>query len=280
MQVFLTDEDNITKEKNENFEIYIIEIKNKDIYHHLVNVLRVKKEDKITVVTKDKKQIIGRIENINKKIINIKGEELEKSISNNNENNLKYKYILFQGIPKSKKLELIAEKTTEIGVDKIIPVEMTRSIVRKKDLKENKQERLKTILKSASEQSKRVDIPILESPKTFDEIINLLDLNNNENCLNIEKYILVFYENKDTTNLRLKEVLNEIKTKYKDVTNNNLAIEIYILIGPEGGITEEEINKIKKIKNAKVVSLGKNILRTETAPIAALSIIKYELENI
>lgn len=280
MQVFLTDEYNITKEKNENFEIYIIEIKNKDIYHHLVNVLRVKKEDKITVVTKDKKQIIGRIENINKKIINIKGEELEKSISNNNENNLKYKYILFQGIPKSKKLELIAEKTTEIGVDKIIPVEMTRSIVRKKDLKENKQERLKTILKSASEQSKRVDIPILESPKTFDEIINLLDLNNNENCLNIEKYILVFYENKDTTNLRLKEVLNEIKTKYKDVTNNNLAIEIYILIGPEGGITEEEINKIKKIKNAKVVSLGKNILRTETAPIAALSIIKYELENI
>ena len=280
MQVFLTDEYNITKEKNENFEIYIIEIKNKDIYHHLVNVLRVKKEDKITVVTKDKKQIIGRIENINKKIINIKGEELEKSISNNNENNLKYKYILFQGIPKSKKLELIAEKTTEIGIDKIIPIEMTRSIVRKKDLKENKQERLKTILKSASEQSKRVDIPILESPKTFDEIINLLDLNNNENCLNIEKYILVFYENKDTTNLRLKEVLNEIKTKYKDVTNNNLAIEIYILIGPEGGITEEEINKIKKIKNAKVVSLGKNILRTETAPIAALSIIKYELENI
>lgn len=280
MQVFLTDEDNITKEKNENFEIYIIEIKNKDIYHHLVNVLRVKKEDKITVVTKDKKQIIGRIENINKKIINIKGEELEKSISNNNENNLKYKYILFQGIPKSKKLELIAEKTTEIGIDKIIPIEMTRSIVRKKDLKENKQERLKTILKSASEQSKRVDIPILESPKTFDEIINLLDLNNNENCLNIEKYILVFYENKDTTNLSLKEVLNEIKTKYKDVTNNNLAIEIYILIGPEGGITEEEINKIKKIKNAKVVSLGKNILRTETAPIAALSIIKYELENI
>ena len=157
---------------------------------------------------------------------------------------------------------------------------MTRSIVRKKDLKENKQERLKTILKSASEQSKRVDIPILESPKTFDEIINLLDLNNNENCLNIEKYILVFYENKDTTNLSLKEVLNEIKTKYKDVTNNNLAIEIYILIGPEGGITEEEINKIKKNKNAKVVSLGKNILRTETAPIVALSIIKYELENI
>lgn len=280
MQVFLTDEDNITKEKNENFEIYIIEIKNKDIYHHLVNVLRVKKEDKITVVTKDKKQIIGRIENINNKIINIKGEELEKSISNNNENNLKYKYILLQGIPKSKKLELIAEKTTEIGIDKIIPIEMTRSIVRKKDLKENKQERLKTILKSASEQSKRVDIPILESPKTFDEIINLLDLNNNENCLNIEKYILVFYENKDTTNLSLKEVLNEIKTKYKDVTNNNLAIEIYILIGPEGGITEEEINKIKKIKNAKVVSLGKNILRTETAPIVALSIIKYELENI
>lgn len=280
MQVFLTDEDNITKEKNENFEIYIIEIKNKDTYHHLVNVLRVKKEDKITVVTKDKKQIIGRIENINKKIINIKGEELEKSISNNNENNLKYKYILLQGIPKSKKLELIAEKTTEIGIDKIIPIEMTRSIVRKKDLKENKQERLKTILKSASEQSKRVDIPILESPKTFDEIINLLDLNNNENCLNIEKYILVFYENKDITNLSLKEVLNEIKTKYKDVTNNNLAIEIYILIGPEGGITEEEINKIKKNKNAKVVSLGKNILRTETAPIAALSIIKYELENI
>ena len=280
MQIFLTDEDEIKKE-DVNQEKYIIEIQNKETYHHLVDVLRIKKEDNISVITKEKKRINGKIYSVKKESINIIGKEVKEKTEE--DDLIKFKYILLQGIPKARKLELICEKTTEIGIDKIIPLEMTRSIVRKKDLKENKIERLNSILKSAAEQSKRKDIPVLEKPKTIDEIIDLLDKESEKDII-IEKHILIFYENEDKNSL--KNVLKNINNKKENLIKNKnqnqskkIEMQIYILIGPEGGITEDELEKINRLKNVEVVSLGENILRTETAPISALSIIKYELEN-
>lgn len=155
-------------------------------------------------------------------------------------------------------MELIIQKTTEIGVKKIIPVAMERSIVKlnEKDGKK-KIERWQKIAEVAAKQSKRDIIPKIEN------IIKMSDL-----CSEIKAYelFIVAYENEGE--ITLKQVLQENKGIRK----------IGVLIGPEGGIDEKEIEKLVQ-NGAKTISLGKRILRTETAPITIASNIVYEFEN-
>lgn len=155
-------------------------------------------------------------------------------------------------------MELIIQKTTEIGVKKVIPVAMERSIVKlnEKDVKK-KIERWQKIAQVAAKQSKRDIIPKIEN------VINIHTL-----CDKIKEYdlFIVAYENEEE--ITLKQILKENKEIKK----------IGILVGPEGGIDEKEIEKVVQ-NGAKVVSLGKRILRTETAPIAITSNIVYEFEN-
>lgn len=155
-------------------------------------------------------------------------------------------------------MELIIQKTTEIGVKKIIPVAMERSIVKlnEKDAKK-KIERWQKISEVAAKQSKRDIIPKIEN------IIKISDL-----CNKIKGYelFIVAYENEEE--ITLKQILQENKEIKK----------IGVLVGPEGGIDEKEIEKLVQ-NGAKTVSLGKRILRTETAPITIASNIVYEFEN-
>lgn len=155
-------------------------------------------------------------------------------------------------------MELIIQKTTEIGVKKIIPVAMERSIVKlnEKDAKK-KIERWQKISEVAAKQSKRDIIPKIEN------IIKISDL-----CNKIKEYelFIVAYENEEE--ITLKQILQENKEIKK----------IGVLVGPEGGIDEKEIEKLVQ-NGAKTVSLGKRILRTETAPITIASNIVYEFEN-
>ncbi len=155
-------------------------------------------------------------------------------------------------------MELIIQKTTEIGVKKIIPVAMERSIVKlnEKDGKK-KIERWQKIAEVAAKQSKRDIIPKIEN------IIKISDL-----CSEIKAYelFIVAYENEEE--ITLKQVLQE----------NRGTRKIGVLIGPEGGIDEKEIEKLVQ-NGAKTISLGKRILRTETAPITIASNIVYEFEN-
>ncbi len=155
-------------------------------------------------------------------------------------------------------MELIIQKTTEIGVKKIIPVAMERSIVKlnEKDGKK-KIERWQKIAEVAAKQSKRDIIPKIEN------IIKISDL-----CSEIKAYelFIVAYENEEE--ITLKQVLQE----------NRGIRKIGVLIGPEGGIDEKEIEKLVQ-NGAKTISLGKRILRTETAPITIASNIVYEFEN-
>ncbi len=155
-------------------------------------------------------------------------------------------------------MELIIQKTTEIGVKKIIPVAMERSIVKlnEKDGKK-KIERWQKIAEVAAKQSKRDIIPKIEN------IIKMSDL-----CSEIKAYelFIVAYENEGE--ITLKQVLQE----------NRGIRKIGVLIGPEGGIDEKEIEKLVQ-NGAKTISLGKRILRTETAPITIASNIVYEFEN-
>lgn len=168
---------------------------------------------------------------------------------------------IFQGLPKADKMEYIIEKCTEIGVKEITPVIMKRTIVKleEKD-KIKKLERWNKIAEVASKQSKRDKILKVNNIINFKQIFeNLSDYD----------ILLVAYENENKNTL--KNVLNTLK-------NNKANLKIAVLIGPEGGIDETEISSLE-LEGFKTVTLGKRILRTETAPLVIASNILYELEE-
>ena len=170
-------------------------------------------------------------------------------------NEMSVNVTLFQGIPKSDKMEYIIQKSVELGVSEIVPTEM-KNCVAKINNEENKLKRWNKISETAAKQSKRSIIPKVESKISFDDLLNKIkefDL------------VIVAYENEKHTSL--KNVLQNCK----GVKN------IAIIIGPEGGIDTKEL-KLLEDNGVQVASLGKRILRTETAPIAMLSMILYEYE--
>lgn len=148
-------------------------------------------------------------------------------------------------------MELIIQKCVELGVYKIIPVEMSRSVVKIDDKKKkSKVSRWQAISESAAKQSKRTIIPEINDILTYKQALQMakdLDL------------IFVPYESKNG----MVDTTNAIKEIKKDMS-------IGIFIGPEGGIDEKEIDLAKEI-DSKIISLGKRILRTETAAITTVS---------
>ena len=238
------------KQINENrVEIFDVD------FNHIVNVLKMKNGEELQVGNKNTLDTyLARIEEIlNDRVILEIIEKLE-----NNESNVKVD--LYQGLPKFDKMELIIQKTTEIGINKIIPTDMTRCIVKldEKDYKK-KQERWQKIAESAAQQSKRGMIPEIDNKIKLKEIINKIS--------EYDRFIVAYEEeNENTLKNELKNI--ELKDGYK----------IGVLVGPEGGITKEEIELLKDA-GAKIVTLGKRILRTETAPIVLASNIIYELED-
>ena len=168
---------------------------------------------------------------------------------------------IYQGLPKADKMELIIQKGTELGVSEFIPVNFKRSIVKISEKDEKKKiDRWQKIAEVAAKQSGRDIIPTI---RNIENIKNI--------CNNINEYdiVLVAYE---------LEEQNYIKNELLKIKNNNTNYRIAIVIGPEGGIDEEEINLLKSA-GAKIISLGKRILRTETVALQVSSIIMYELEN-
>ncbi len=226
-----------------------IKIMNDDL-KHISNVLRMRIGEEILITNKNTAETYKcSIKEINKNeavctIIKKEENDTEPSI----------KVDIFQGIPKSDKMETIIQKSVELGVSKIFPVSMKNCVAKiKDDIK--KQERWQKISEAAAKQSKRNIIPSIE--KSVD--IKYL-------CSKIDEYdlVLVAYENED-------------KKTIKDILKNNKVEKIAIVVGPEGGLTEKEVEELIKC-GAKAVSLGKRILRTETAPIAMLSMIIYEYD--
>ena len=226
--------------------------------NHIKNVLRLQKNDNIVITIKENG------DSYNTKINTIDNDYIICNIINKfDETTETNTYIhIFQGMPKADKLEFIIEKCTEIGVKEITPVMMKRSVV-KLDEKDStkKMIRWQKIAEVAAKQSGR------------DKILKINNIINFKNLFqNLEEYdiVLVAYENEKDTSL--KSVLKQIK-----IENAKIAI----LIGPEGGIDIEEINDLKEnINDLKIITLGKRILRTETAPIVISSNILYELEEI
>ncbi len=173
-------------------------------------------------------------------------------------NELPVKLVLFQGLPKADKMELIIQKGVELGVSEIYPVEMTRCVVKLDDKKKkSKTSRWQSISESAAKQSGRTVIPEIHEPVPFADALKIaksFDL------------LLVPYECADSM-ATLRDRLSQVKS----------GMTIGIFIGPEGGYEEKEIEKAKAA-GGEIVSLGKRILRTETASIAALAICMFNIE--
>lgn len=249
MPKFFVDEEQI-----ENNEITII---GQDV-NHIRNVLRLDIGQVINVCKKENAQNYKCIiKEINKEYVKCK---IEEKILDTNEANT-YVHI-FQGLPKADKLELIIEKCTEIGVKEITPVIMKRTVVKLDDKdKTKKLTRWNKIAEVAAKQSGR------------DEILKVNYIINFKNLFEkLQEYdiVLIAYE---------KEKNNTLKNVLKNINYNAKQLRIAVLIGPEGGIDDFEIELLKENKNFNIITLGKRILRTETAPLVVSSNILYELEE-
>ncbi|MDD4389937.1 MAG: RsmE family RNA methyltransferase [Eubacteriales bacterium] len=233
------------------FENHIV-IDDRDDIKHIIKVLRLKEDDIIDISDNRMWEYSCKIRSIHSLKVEVEiikkqkyAREPEVSIT------------LFQGIPKSGKMETIIQKCTELGVREIVPVWNERTIVTDKGNFSKKAERWQKIADEASKQCKRGVIPKIAKdikPKELTRILADYDL------------IIFPYENEQ--DYSIKDLLSSIEAK---------PLNVALIIGPEGGFSDDEAKQITAI-GAKSVTLGKTILRTETAGMAAIAMIMYELE--
>lgn len=216
--------------------------------HHLVRVLRIQSKEQVELISNNF-VYLSEVRFISESEIVF--DILEKS---NHMNESDVSIDLFQCLPKGQKMELILQKNVELGVHHFYLVESKRCIVelKPKDVPK-KIERYEKIIKEASKQSKRDFIP---------KIDGLLNMNAVSELISDYDLFLLLYENEEQLSL---------KSSLKNQSYKNVAV----LVGPEGGFDDAEIKKMKAL-GAKVVSLGKRILRTETAGFVATTCIQYE----
>ena len=225
--------------KEKNNQNFILE--NTDI-HHIKKVMRCKNNDKIEIVY-DKKVYLCNIDDIDSMTLSIIDSYEEDRESN-------IELTIAVSLVQEQKFDLILQKLTELGVNNIIPVKTERSIVKIDKIKEEKKKiRWENICKEASEQSHRVTIPKIHN------IISLKELLNQKKELN-----LICSLNEKT------KPLEEYLTK--DLKN------ILFVIGPEGGFSNKEEQFLTE-NGFESTTLGKRVLRVETATIYVASIINY-----
>jgi len=225
-----------------------------ELVHHLGTVLRLSAGEKIAVCCGDGKIYQAELQDFGRD--KISGEIFAETAA---EQETKTAVHLFQGMPKGDKLELIIQKCTELGITKIIPLNTQRAVVKIEANKaQKKQERWQKIALEASQQSKRITVPEVSLPLTWKEAVREMQ----------EGLTIVLWEDEDKTTLR--QVLEELE---------NVPQQINLVIGPEGGLTAEEVAELQA-QGAYCASLGKRILRTETAGLAALTMVLYHYQEL
>lgn len=222
--------------------------------NHIRNVLRMKIDERIRISNMSGKAYFCHITLITEDMV---VAEIDSEDDNGTE--LGNRITLFQGLPKGDKMELIIQKAVELGVYKIVPVSMKNCVVKLDEKKAAKKvERWQSIAESAAKQSKRTIIPLIDKPVPYKlalEKAGKLDVT------------LVPYENErgmDAT----RQIMGQIKKGQS----------IGIVIGPEGGFAPEEI-KLADDNDMHRISLGRRILRTETAGLATLAMLVFNLDS-
>ena len=233
-------------------EAHRIHINGTDV-NHIKNVLRMKCGEDVWISDGGDKEYHCQIEEL--------GEDevlLHILYAQEPEYELPNKLYLFQGLPKADKMELIIQKAVELGAYRIVPFAAKRSVVKLDQKKAGKKrERWQAIAKGAAEQSKRGIVPQVQDVMSFQEAMNYakeLDV------------VLVPYE--------LQEGMKATEAVISKIEPGQ---SVGIFIGPEGGFDESEIEQAKEA-GAITITLGKRILRTETAGLTTLSILMYHLE--
>ncbi len=234
--------------------------------NHLANSLRAQKGDRIIAVDK-----FGNTATL--EFVDFAQDKIfAKCVSEITKVAAAKKITLADCLPKQNKFDTIVEKATELGVDKIEPLISDRTIARPGNFRaKTKLERWNRIAKEAAEQCARDTLPtigeIREIADWLKEITPTIGhfLNGRFDCKGA--LFLFFYE---------KEIADNLAAILREYKNCDCAKEIIILIGPEGGFSEREVREIKASGGVSV-SLGKTILKTDTAAISALSIVQYEI---
>ena len=225
-----------------------------DDAHHISRVLRLKIKDRIRVSAPDGENFICEITDFGD------GFVLCDAVEPSENTELPSRIRLFQAIPKGERFDTIIEKCVELGVHEIIPVKM-KYCVAKWDGKKaaSKVKRYNAVAYAAAKQSKRSMVPRVCEPVSLKEACSV--------AAGLDGTILIPYEN--------KEGMAANSAAFEAVANSG---DISIFIGPEGGFAEEEIELLSEQKNAHIISLGKRILRTDTAAITAVAQVMMKLE--
>ncbi|QJW47718.1 16S rRNA (uracil(1498)-N(3))-methyltransferase [bacterium BFN5] len=217
--------------------------------HHISHVLRMKPTDKIMVVATDGQVGIAEITGFTEYEVTA---VLCETIVEHNEPPVRIS--LAQGLPKSDKMDYIIQKAVELGVSRLYPIAAERSVVKyDKNKQAARQARWQKIAVEAAKQCKRSSVPPVEPIQNLEEFFFTLDP---------ATAVLMLYEGPSETGI--KEFLRDCQAE-----------DYLVLIGPEGGFSTAEVQLCQQ-HHVKTVTMGPRILRTETASLAALSLILYE----
>ncbi len=233
---------------------------------HLTKVMRLNVGDVITVCDMQRRVYDGEIMYTSEDEIICSLKETEQK-----DTELPCKVTVYQGVPKGDKFETVIQKSVELGAFRIVPVLCERSVSRPdKKSSISKCSRYNKISESAARQCGRLVIPEVSLMISFDEMVSEMK-NSNANQISF-----ACYEGEE--NVRIKDLFIE-KLFSKDEKNkvDSFSNDISFFVGPEGGISEKEIQKIRE-SGIPTVTLGKRILRTETAPLFVLSAISVLIE--
>lgn len=250
-----------------------------DDVNHIKNVMRSKPGDLVTLCNSKGLDFIARIERIDKSEVLTTVVEVLPSIPEP-----PLRVVLYQGIPKGDKMDLIIQKAVELGVSKIVPVITRRSVVKFGSVKdaENKRERWQKIALEAAKQCQRGMVPVIDVPQPFNKAVEASKLS---------VLRLIPYENEKETSIRSVLEGFSLKMASPDLSDIQSSDSSYtpfqglsqpvvsFYIGPEGGFDKEEVD-LAVDDGIQSISLGKRILRTETAGMVVLSILMYQLGDL
>ena len=272
-------------------------IEDREDVKHLSKVLRAKVGDSVMISDGDEWEYGTVIESIEQDLVTLRIQDRQRFATEPST-----RVTLYQGVPKGTKMETVIQKCVEMGVDSIVPVFMERTVVVEKGNFSRKLERWQRISDEAVKQCKRGKIPEVRAALSFKEMLSDIESANYD-------MVILPYESEDNRTIKdalvayctgvakaacsgrgLSSLQSSTPLPLASASQIDVGAEacngvakaaysskIAVIIGPEGGFSEEEISMAKE-RDYEIVTLGKTTLRTETAGMAALAMIMYELE--